>query len=116
MQRLYWRRGLNDYDPLNRAMDFLKLVYELGIILDFDWPSWDEGRELIIKKDFTDLDIETHCKLITAIVRSDRYLVENFENGNILSILINLKTKIELANDYPLNPPEGGLLFLRGMR
>ena len=83
--------------------NFLDLVYKSGIILDFDWTTWDEGKELIKMKDFALLDIETLCKLNTAIVRSDRfnegYLLENFENGNILKILINLKNKIELAKD-----------------
>jgi hypothetical protein len=83
--------------------NFLDLVYKAGIILDFDWTTWDEGRELLKRKDFALLDFETLCKLITAIVRSDRfnegYLLENFENGNILKILINLKNKIERIRD-----------------
>jgi hypothetical protein len=82
---------------------FLKLVYDIRIILDFDWPAWDEGREFIMKKDFTNLDIETYCKLLTAIVRSDRfnegYLAENFENGNVLNILKNLKKVVEQINN-----------------
>jgi hypothetical protein len=76
-----------------------RVAYELGIVVPFDWGTWDEGREILHEKnpDFEQLDAVTLCKLITAIVRNDRFcdgvLVENFENGVIPKIILSLKHK-----------------------
>ncbi|MCC5943149.1 MAG: hypothetical protein JJU37_16510 [Balneolaceae bacterium] len=79
---------------------FLDIVYEIPIIIDFDWGSWDEGREIASDPNFDyDLvDIPTKCKLITAFVRNDRFcdgaLAERFEDGTILKLLRSIKKKI----------------------
>jgi hypothetical protein len=82
------------------AMKFSSLVYKLGIIISFDWPHWDEGRAIANKEDFDfDLiDIPTKCKLITAVVRNDRFcdgaLIGAFETGFILKILQSIKKQL----------------------
>ena len=79
---------------------FLKIVYEIPVIIDFDWGSWDEGREIASDKDFNldTLDIPTKCKLITAFVRNDRFcdgvLISVFESGLILKILKSIKRQV----------------------
>lgn len=85
---------------------FLKIVYELPIIISFDWSSWDEGRKIARDKnfDFDTIDKSTKCKLITAIVRNDRYcegaLVSSFESGLILKILKSIKNNFKDSSDY----------------
>lgn len=80
---------------------FLEVVYELNLIIVFNWTKWKEGAEILNNKEqnFENYDIITLCKLITAIVRSDRFcdgnLVGNFENKNIEKILRALKNKLE---------------------
>jgi hypothetical protein len=80
--------------------EFQNLVYEIGLVNSFDWPSWEEGKQLLNDSaaDFNKLDIKTLCMLITAIVRNDRFcdgsLVSFFENGTILKILKALKEKV----------------------
>jgi hypothetical protein len=76
---------------------FHEYVYEIGLVVDFDWPHWDEGRQILSDK-YTDLSkysAVTLCKLLTAIVRSDRFvdgsLIAHFKNGNILKILRGLE-------------------------
>jgi hypothetical protein len=72
---------------------FHEYVYEIGLVVDFDWPHWDEGKRILSKKveDLSKHSTITLCKLLTAIVRSDRYvegnLIAYFKNGTILSIL-----------------------------
>ncbi|MCF7944257.1 MAG: DUF6508 domain-containing protein [Spirochaetia bacterium] len=76
---------------------FHQCVYELGLIIDFPWMDWEEGKKIITdeKIDFYSLSPETLCKLLTAIVRSDRFcdgaLVSSFENGTVLGILKGLR-------------------------
>ena len=66
-QMPYW-----DHSPV--VSEFVKIVYEMPIVISFDWGSWQEGREIANSPDFDfdSVDIPTKCKLITAIVRNDR--------------------------------------------
>jgi hypothetical protein len=79
---------------------FHKLVYELGLVVSFDWPDWEEGRTALLdtETDFTGYDTETLCRFITTIVRADRFndgfLVRCFENGQITKILLALREKV----------------------
>jgi Family of unknown function (DUF6508) len=79
--------------------NFERVAYELGIVVPFDWGSWDEGRAILGEKqpDFEQLDAVTLCKLITAIIRNDRFcegaLVGSFESGVMPKIILSLKNK-----------------------
>ena len=79
---------------------FLKIAYSLPIIIRFDWGAWEEGRKIASNEDFDfdTLDLPTKCKLITAIVRNDRFcegaLVSAFESGLILRILKSIEKQI----------------------
>jgi hypothetical protein len=80
---------------------FLKIVYEIPIVINFDWSSWEEGRKIASDRDFDfdTIDIPTKCKLITAFVRNDRFcdgvLDEVFESGVILKILKSIKRQLK---------------------
>ena len=79
---------------------FLHIVYRLPIIIRFDWGAWEEGRKIASNDDFDldTLDLPAKCKLITSIVRSDRFcegtLVSAFESGLILRILKSIEKQI----------------------
>lgn len=79
---------------------FLKIVYDIPILVIFNWQEWKVGREIINTKNFNfeSIDIPTKCKLITAIVRYDRFcegsLVSEFESGIILKILKSIEKQI----------------------
>ncbi len=79
---------------------FHELVYDKNMILLFDWPKWVEARELLEDKDadYSELDLKTLAKLITVIVRNNRfstgYLGSCFEDGIILKILYRIKSII----------------------
>jgi hypothetical protein len=74
----------------------------LGIMFSFDWGSWQLGREMLENRsfDFDTVDIPTKCKLITMIIRNDRFcdgfLVSEFENGTILNILKSIGRQIKV--------------------
>ena len=79
---------------------FLHIVYRLPIIIRFDWGAWEEGRKIASNDDFDydTLDLPAKCKLITSIVRSDRFcegtLVSAFQSGLILRILKSIEKQI----------------------
>ncbi len=92
----YWEEA----DIVRRFSD---LCYRLGIVINFDWPCWDEGRELVnvdLSK-INNLDLLTLCKLITAIIRNDRFcdgaLISSFENGCMPTILRRVRDLGERA-------------------
>ena len=80
--------------------EFREIVYSIPIIIDYNWGGWDEGRKMADSKtfDYDTIDIPTKCKLITAIVRNDRFcdgaLVSAFESGLILKILKSIQKQI----------------------
>jgi hypothetical protein len=79
---------------------FLDIVYQMPIIINFNWGGWDEGRNMARNPDFdyNTIDIPTKCKLITAIVRNDRFcegaLAEAFESGWMLKVLKSIKQQL----------------------
>jgi hypothetical protein len=99
-------RGIIDLSGSNETelvAKFRDIVYELSIMIDFDWGNWDEGRAMVRNEEFNydTIDIPMKCKLITAIVRNDRFcdgaLAAAFESGLILKILKSIKRQIELT-------------------
>ncbi|MFZ4414390.1 MAG: DUF6508 domain-containing protein [Bacteroidales bacterium] len=85
--------------PVNLVNDFCKLMYEMNLVIEFNWTKWVEGKKILANGNFKNIDTITLFQLLTAIIRSDRFsegvLVSAFENGIILNILIELKAKNE---------------------
>ena len=61
--------------PAPIVSQFLEIVYYIPVIIRFDWGSWDVGRQIASDEsfDFDSIDLVTKCKLITAIVRNERF-------------------------------------------
>ncbi len=80
--------------------EFLKVVYQIPIIVDFAWMDWSEGKLMVRDKnfDYDTVDIPTKCQLITAYVRSDRFsdgtLALSFERGVMLRILKSIQKQL----------------------
>ncbi len=76
---------------------FHDVVYHKNIEIVFDWGKWKYGIDILENEnsDYSKLDLITLVKLITTIIRNDRfstgYLVSKFEDGTILKILYRLK-------------------------
>jgi len=81
---------------------FHNLVDTMGIMISFDWGSWQEGKDILEGKafGFDRVDIPTKCKLISMIIRNDRFcdgfLVSMFEDGIILGILKSIERQLNL--------------------
>ena len=88
------------YSPV--VLRFIKIAYHIPIVIKFDWGGWrNEFHQLMsnISMHVDSLDILTKCKLITVILRQDRFvegtLLHYFKNGVLLTILQSLKRDIE---------------------
>lgn len=75
----------------------VSVIYRLDIAPVFDWTSWKDGKSIIDNKnlDYTTLDMITLCKLLTFIIRRDRfhdgYMISCFEDGTVSKIIKALK-------------------------
>jgi len=96
-------RGIIDMNPYEEhpvVQQFRDVVYSIPIMIDFNWSAWDEGREMVSNEafDYNSIDIPTKCKIITAIVRNDRFcsgrLIEAFETGMMLKVLKSIQKQL----------------------
>jgi len=89
---------VNEFQAAPEEADILitaiyHFLHELKIVYPFDWPNWDEGSWLHKSPglDFNRLDLLTLCKLVTAIVKNDRFSggnrISHFEDGTMQKIL-----------------------------
>ena len=88
-------------DPL--VSEFVTFMYVYELVVSFDWSAWDEGREWYKNSNeskYEALDIPTALKLLTAVMRNDRFnegaLVSAFESGDfpkIINKLVELRGK-----------------------
>jgi len=73
--------------------DFLDVYHNLDLCIVFDWTQWDEGFNILKEEnfDFSKLDTLTLCKLLTTIIRADRFndgfLVVRFADGTVPKIV-----------------------------
>lgn len=78
--------------------DLEKTLDELNLLIEFDWPNWDEGRKIASNQDFENKDTVSLLKLISAFIRNNRFcdgaLAEKFENRSIEKILKQIKKNI----------------------
>ncbi len=66
----------------------------MNLIVPFDWPDWQEGRDWYAdeaESKYDTLDYETALKLITAVIRNDRFndgaILRSFESGDFPKII-----------------------------
>jgi len=96
---------LSPYIKSEITLKFLEVVYEMPIIIDFNWPAWDEGRKMVSDEtfDYDTIDIPEKCKIITAICRNDRFcdgrLIEAFESGMMLKVLRSIENQLILRKE-----------------
>lgn len=79
--------------------DFVSFMYENELVVKFSWTEWQEGRNWYASEDeekYNQLDVETALKLLTAIIRNERFndgaLVWAFEDGSFPKIIKKLIT------------------------
>ena len=78
--------------------ELYSLVYELGLIINFDWSAWAAGEHylnVVRAVQTPDLSLDILCRVLTLIIRADRFgylsLDEEMEQGTILHILRGMR-------------------------
>jgi hypothetical protein len=96
------KKGIIDLDAWEEdpiVGEFERTMYDLDLVIDFDWGSWEEGKKMASSGIVENLDRLTLLKLLTAVIRNDRYcsgaLVNAFERGMVEKILLALKTIVD---------------------
>ncbi len=70
-------------------------------VIHFDWTQWKAGPEMYndLEFDFDTVDVLTKCKLISAMLRAERFsdgvLAAAFEDGTMLRILKSLEKQVK---------------------
>ena len=91
---------MNPYEEHPIVQQFRDVVYSIPIMIDFNWGAWDEGRAMVSDEaiEYDTIDIPTKCKIITAIVRNDRFcsgrLIEAFESGMMMKVLKSIQSEL----------------------
>lgn len=77
--------------------EFVTFLYEKDLVIAFNWSEWEAGREWYKSDDdtkFNKLDVVTALKLLTAVIRNDRFnegaLVSAFESREFPKIINKL--------------------------
>lgn len=83
-----------DYDPT--VLEFLRALSTNGWVVPFDWPSWLPGAQRLVEPGgIEEADVEALQRLLTAIVRQDRFvegaLAGAFESGLLVRILRRIR-------------------------
>lgn len=82
----------------------MKVINHLELYPVFDWVNWKEGQSMLSNKNlsFSALDTEILCKLLTIIIRKDRFLegflISCFETGLMYNILKGIQEKVQENN------------------
>ncbi|CAN5754452.1 hypothetical protein BH10BAC3_BH10BAC3_12140 [soil metagenome] len=93
----YWNSG----EIVDTTM---KLINQLQLYPIFDWVNWKEGQSMLSEKNlsFSELDIEILCKLLTIIIRKDRFqdgfLISCFKTGLMYNILKGIQNQVQKTN------------------
>lgn len=86
------------YNWSSLVHEFHRTMYDLDLVISFDWSKWTEGKEIMTKKDFKGRDMVTLLKLLSVILRAERfvdgYLIGRMEDGTVLAILKELKVAV----------------------
>ena len=86
------------YVPSELVIEFIHVMYDLDLVIAFDWPDWTEGRVIFSRNEFTGLDKVILLKLMSVILRKDRfcdgYLIGRMEDGTVLEILKELRNTV----------------------
>ncbi len=77
----------------------VQVLHDLDLLPVFDWTSWEAGREILdnTDTDFSALDTITLCKLLTVIVRQNRFydgfVIMQFKRGVVQQIITALQQR-----------------------
>ncbi|MFM1655738.1 DUF6508 domain-containing protein [Brevibacillus sp. B_LB10_24] len=97
--------SLDPYLYHEPARQFVKMLYEKHIIMPFDWRQWSEeaNRYFNSPECIDTADIAAIRKLLTTIVRADRFsagfFADKMDNGTVLRLLKRLQVLVDQSSN-----------------
>ncbi|BAF54436.1 DUF6508 domain-containing protein [Corynebacterium glutamicum] len=83
------------YYPL--VSEVLHFAWGCGLMIEFDWPSWEEGQQWLDSDNpgkWDEMDVEMARKMVSALIRSDRGSYSAslglLRSGNFLAVFDHL--------------------------
>lgn len=80
--------------------EFCELMYELELVVVFDWAKWEYGKKIIESGNYENQDTVTLLMVLTTFIRPDRftegYLDDKFNDGTVEKVLKELKKNIKV--------------------
>ena len=91
---------LEDFENKKIQFQFLELFcVEMNLQVVFNWSEWEEGEILLKENNFSEVDTFSIFKLLTAIIRANRFNDGLFfcylKNGTISQLLMRLQTEFK---------------------
>ncbi len=89
---------LQDFEYEKIQFQFLEwYCVKMNLQVIFNWSEWKKGEDLLKENNFENVDTLTVFKLLTAIIRANRFndgLFFNYvKNGTISQLLMRLQTE-----------------------
>ncbi len=90
--------GLKDFKSARYYLELNEKLYEMKLIFNFNWMSWDTGKKNIMDTnfDFSNCSLLDLSMYLTTIFRADRFsdgtIEENFRNGTLDKIFNSVRT------------------------
>lgn len=104
----YWERS----DVVEKTAN---VISGLKLTPVFDWAAWEDGKNILLNPDFeyNTLDLISLCKLLTVIIRADRfnegYLVSCFEKGIVPKIIKALERNVKNNTSIKITLTKGDI-------
>ncbi len=90
----------NGNDDFSNFLNVYCMELELQVI--FNWQNWEQGKVYLESQQFESLDLLNTCKLITLILRADRFyegfFASQIQEGNIYKIMAKIKERVLSSN------------------
>lgn len=108
----YWQRS----EIVEKTVN---VISSLQLTPVFDWGAWSEGKDILFNNDFdyNTLDTITLCKLLTTLIRADRFnegfLISCFQNGIVLKIIIALENNVKQNPSIKITLTKGDITTIK---
>lgn len=87
--------GVKSIETHQLMFDTIETIISLGLLVKFDYTKCKLIDQVLVSNNYDDLDILSVCKILTVIIRKDKFVYNTiqcyFEMGTLTKLLQHLK-------------------------